>query len=87
MCNKIRRGEFNLVKDLINRINELANKSKSEELTEAEKTEQKKLRKEYLSMIRGQVKNQLSSVKVVDEEGKDVTPDRLKELKDNINKE
>lgn len=75
------------MKDLINRINELANKSKSEELTEAEKTEQKKLRKEYLSMIRGQVKNQLSSVKVVDEEGKDVTPDRLKELKDNINKE
>lgn len=75
------------MKDLINRINELANKSKTEELTKEEKEEQKKLRKEYLSMIRGQVKNQLSSVKVVDKDGKDVTPDKLKELKDNINKE
>lgn len=67
--------------DLVQRINELANKSKEEALSEQEKAEQKKLREEYLSMIRNQVEDQLSSVKVVDPEGKDVTPDKLKELK------
>lgn len=72
--------------ELIKRINELANKSKKEELSVEEKSEQKKLRKEYLDMIRGQVKNQLSSVKVVDDEGQDVTPDKLKDLKENKNK-
>lgn len=75
-----------LVEDLIERINHLANKSKTQELSAEEKEEQKKLRKEYLDQIRGQVKNQLASVKVVDEEGQDVTPDKLKDLKDNLNK-
>lgn len=66
---------------LLNRINELAKKSKEDTLTEAEKEEQAELRKEYIKMIRGQVESQLSTIKVVDEEGKDVTPDKLKELK------
>ncbi|MDN6195393.1 MAG: DUF896 domain-containing protein [Atopostipes suicloacalis] len=74
------------VKDLINRINQLASKSKKEELSEAEKKEQQELRQEYLTMIRGQVKNQLSTVKVVDEDGEDVTPSKLKDLKENIKK-
>lgn len=74
------------MEDLIKRINDLANKSKIRELTAEEKEEQKKLREEYLGQIRGQVKSQLASVKVVDEEGQDVTPDKLKDLKDNLNK-
>lgn len=73
--------------ELINRINELAHKSKKEELSIKEKAEQKKLRKKYLEMIRGQVKNQLSTVKVVDEEGQDVTPDKLKDLKKDTDKD
>lgn len=68
---------------LIQRINGLANKSKKEELTDVEKEEQSALRKEYLKMIRGQVESQLSSIQVVDEEGHDVTPDKLKQLKIN----
>lgn len=75
------------MEELINRINKLANKSKKEELSEKEKSEQKELREEYLAMIRGQVKNQLSSVKVVDKEGKDVTPDKLNNLKDSMKKQ
>ena len=71
--------------ELINQINKLANKSKVEELSEAERKKQKKLREEYLDLIRGQVKDQLASVKVVDEEGQDVTPDKLKKLKQNKN--
>lgn len=71
--------------ELISQINELANKSKTKELSEAERKKQKKLREEYLDLIRGQVKDQLASVKVVDEEGQDVTPDKLKKLKQNKN--
>lgn len=74
------------MEDLIKRINDLANKSKKQELTAEEVIEQKKLREEYLGQIRGQVKNQLASVKVVDKEGQDVTPDKLKDLKDELNK-
>lgn len=74
------------MEELIKRINHLANKSKKTELSAEEKAEQQKLREEYLGMIRGQVKNQLASVKVVDKEGQDVTPDKLKDLKNTIDK-
>lgn len=73
--------------NLLNRINELAKKSKESTLTKSEKEEQQKLRKEYLGQFRKQVENQLSSIKVVDEEGNDVTPDKLKELKKKQNKD
>jgi len=76
-----------LPKELIDRINYLANKSKKEGLTENEKEEQQKLRKEYLKMIRGQVENQLAGIKVVDEEGKDITPDKVKDLKNKKRKQ
>ncbi|MEY8291185.1 DUF896 domain-containing protein [Carnobacteriaceae bacterium 52-44] len=75
-----------LPEELVNRINALARKSKEEGLTEEEKEEQKELRKEYLKMIRGQVENHLTSIKVVDEEGNDVTPDKVKDLKNKKNK-
>lgn len=71
--------------ELINKINALAQKSKEEGLTESEKEEQKKLREEYLELIRGQVKNHLAGIKIVDEEGNDVTPKKAKELKKNKN--
>ena len=43
-------------KEKLNRINELAKKSKETELTEEEKTEQKALREEYLTYVRRQLK-------------------------------
>lgn len=67
---------------LIERINELSRKSKSEGLTDLEKEEQAKLRKEYLEIFKGRMKDTLKTVKVVDEEGNDVTPEKLKELKE-----
>lgn len=72
--------------NLLDRINELARKKKSKGLTESELTEQKKLREEYIKLFRNQVEEQLATIKVVDEEGTDVTPDKLKKLKAKKNK-
>ncbi|MCA0990306.1 MULTISPECIES: DUF896 domain-containing protein [Guptibacillus] len=72
-----------LSQDKIQRINELSRKSKESSLTDAEKKEQKDLRQEYLASLRSSFSNQLHSIKVVDEEGTDVTPQKLKESKKN----
>ena len=45
----------------IDRINELARKSKTEPLTEAELAEQKALREEYLASFRAMFRGQLDS--------------------------
>ena len=51
---------------LIDRINFLANKSKTEEgLTEEELAEQAELRKEYLRLFREGFRQRLESIKVV----------------------
>lgn len=70
-----------LSKEKINRINELSRKSKNEGLTKSEEKEQQSLRQEYIKTFRKSFKNQLSTVKVVDEEGTDVTPKKIKDLK------
>jgi uncharacterized protein YnzC (UPF0291/DUF896 family) len=67
-----------LSNEKLKRINVLANKAKSEGLTEGETAEQKKLREQYLQAFRASFKKQLKSVRVVDPEGKDVTPEKLK---------
>ena len=54
------------MKVLIERINELAKKKRTVGLSTEEQTEQKELYKEYLALIRGQVKNHLDSIKIVD---------------------
>lgn len=69
------------MKELIKRINELANKSKITELSEKEKEEQQKLRQEYLKIFRGNMKNTLLNTKVVDKDGNDLTPEKLKKEK------
>ena len=51
----------------IDRINELAHKSKSEGLTEEEKAEQALLRAEFIAEIRADVKASLESIEIVDE--------------------
>ncbi|SMO57056.1 DUF896 domain-containing protein [Melghirimyces algeriensis] len=53
---------------LIQRINELARKQKSEGLTPEEKKEQKQLRQQYLKAIRGAVKDQLDRIQFVDDQ-------------------
>lgn len=65
------------MKKLIKRINELANKDKAEGLNAEEKAEQKKLREEYLQIFRGNFKDTLMNVKIIDPLGNDVTPEKI----------
>lgn len=53
----------------IERINELAKKAKTEGLTEREKEEQKKLRREYIDSVVGNLRSQLDNTYVLDEQG------------------
>jgi uncharacterized protein YnzC (UPF0291/DUF896 family) len=57
-----------LSKEKIDRINELARKSKTECLSPEEKEEQGKLRKEYLEKFREHFKGHLESIRFVDED-------------------
>lgn len=53
----------------INRINELYRKSKAEGLTEAEKKEQKILRREYIEAVKGNLLAQLNNIDVEEQDG------------------
>lgn len=54
---------------LINRINVLARKAKTEGLTEEEKKEQAALRKEYLAVFRMNLRTQLDNIDIEEADG------------------
>lgn len=53
----------------IDRINQLARKSKAEGLTEKEKQEQALLRQEFLADVRRNFKSQLDNIDVINPDG------------------
>ncbi len=53
----------------LQRINELARKSKTKGLTEAEREEQALLRKEYIEAIRRNLRGQLDRIDVINPDG------------------
>lgn len=53
----------------LNRINELARKSKAEGLTESEKKEQAELRQRYIEAVRRNLRGQLNNIDVVENDG------------------
>ncbi len=53
----------------IERINELARKSKTEGLTPEEKEEQARLRGEYILNVRRNLKVQLDGIDIIEEDG------------------
>lgn len=75
----MKEGFSMLPKEQMVRINELAKKSKTTGLTDLEAKEQSKLRKSYLETFRSSMLNTLTSVKIVDPKGTDVTPQKLKD--------
>lgn len=70
-----------LTPDKIQRINELSKKSKTVGLTVEEAKEQTRLRKEYLETFRTSMRETIENVKVIDPEGNDVTPEKVKEAR------
>ncbi|MBN7772542.1 DUF896 domain-containing protein [Clostridium aminobutyricum] len=64
-----------LSKEKIDRINELARKSKVVGLSEEEKIEQNNLRQEYLAKFRESFKAQLENIEIVDTIEEDVEID------------
>ena len=53
----------------IDRINELASKAKTTGLTEQEKEEQRKLRAEYIAVIRMNLRAQLDNIDIQEKDG------------------
>lgn len=66
--------------NLIDRINELANKKKTVGLTSEEKEEQKSLRETYLSIFREGFRNRIEMLQIYDKDGKEVTPEKVKNI-------
>ncbi len=66
---------------LIERINELARKSKAEGLTDAEKAEQAELREQYRALFRANLVGTLESTVIVNEKG-----DVIRRVKDAVKK-
>lgn len=64
----------------IARINQLAKKKKTDGLTPEEVKEQKHLREEYLAEFRTGMRHHIEGMKIVDPAGKDVTPEKLKQI-------
>lgn len=62
------------------RINELYKKKQESGLTEAEEAERKELHKKFIANFRAGFKQQLDSLVIVDNKGKDVTPEKAKQI-------
>ncbi|WP_018922443.1 DUF896 domain-containing protein [Salsuginibacillus kocurii] len=75
-----------LSQEKIERINELSRRSKTKGLSDEEAEEQQNLRQEYLQKFRSSFKSQMEGVRVVDPEGQDVTPAKLKRVKGENNR-
>ncbi len=58
-----------MTEEKINRINELARKSKTVGLTDKEKSEQSKLRREYIDSYKASLIGQLENTYIIDEKG------------------
>ena len=59
----------NNIDQLIQRINELSRKSKSEGLTPSEKEEQIRLRNKYRALVVGNLSSQLNGIKIKNPDG------------------
>ena len=68
------------LKKIIPRINELAHKAKLQDLTDNEKEERDQLRKHYLKRFKSNFKSQIEMTQIYDKDGKEVTPEEVKEI-------
>lgn len=72
-----------LLPEKMKRINELAKKSKTGGLSIEEAKEQSALRQEYLQVFRNTMRGTIENVTVIDPNGDDVTPEKVKNSREN----
>ena len=65
----------------LKRLNQLAKLKREDKISTAEFKELTGLREQYLSNFRNSFKNQIENTKIIDPDGKDVTPDKIKALR------
>lgn len=65
----IKTEVIKLTEELLSRINELARKSRTEGLTDAEKAEQAELRQQYIKGFRQGFENTMNNVYIMDKDG------------------
>ena len=58
-----------MIQETIARINELGRKSRTEGLTDEEKAEQARLRREYIDAMKASLRSQLDSITIVGADG------------------
>ena len=68
--------------DKLKRIGELSRKSKTAGLSVEEAKEQSSLREEYLQTFRKTMRGTIENVKVIDPNGDDVTPEKIKNIRE-----
>ena len=66
-------------KKKIDRINELAKKKKQEGLTFEETAEQNELRRQYIDEFKNSLRQQIESIKIIDDDGKALTAKQYNE--------
>lgn len=74
-----------LEKEKLQRINTLAARKKAGSIEKNELEELKGLREEYLKNFRSSFRNQVENTKVIDPEGNDVTPEKLRRIQEDKN--
>ena len=63
----------------IDRINELAKKKRQEGLTFEETAEQNELRRQYIDEFKNSLRQQIESIKIIDDDGKALTAKQYNE--------
>ncbi|AQL56251.1 DUF896 domain-containing protein [Abyssicoccus albus] len=70
-----------LEKEKLDRLNTLAKRKKANVITDEELSELESLREQYLKNFRKSMKNTIENSKIIDPEGNDVTPEKVKQIK------
>ena len=65
----------------LKRLNHLAKLKREEKITKDDLEELNALRKEYLENFRSSFRSQIENATVIDPEGNDVTPQKVKDIK------
>ncbi|AJM71725.1 DUF896 domain-containing protein [Mycoplasma yeatsii] len=70
------------MQQVVDEINKLAKIKKERSLTEQESQTRELLKQRYLELFRQNFKQQLSNIKVVDENNNDITSEKIKKLRE-----